>query len=147
MNILYILMRNDLESLNPGKAMAQAAHAANQFSFLCQIAPDSKRPKWVKETLNEWQVEGHGFGTTIVLQTDYTELKSLINALTVEHTREGDDIHGYTGDIVWGIVLDEGYPIKDGAIVHQIPLETCAYLFGDERSIAKMLVRNMELHP
>lgn len=30
--VLYILMRNDLDSMNPGKAMAQAAHAANEFT-------------------------------------------------------------------------------------------------------------------
>ena len=29
--ILYILMRNDLVSLNAGKAMAQASHASNAF--------------------------------------------------------------------------------------------------------------------
>ena len=31
---LYILMRTDLPSLNPGKAMAQAAHAANKMTFI-----------------------------------------------------------------------------------------------------------------
>ena len=30
--VLYILMRSDMVSLNPGKAMAQAAHAANCFT-------------------------------------------------------------------------------------------------------------------
>ena len=29
--LLYILMRNDMDSMNPGKAMAQASHASNQF--------------------------------------------------------------------------------------------------------------------
>ena len=29
--VLYILMRNDLNSLNSGKAMAQASHASNAF--------------------------------------------------------------------------------------------------------------------
>ena len=29
--VLYIIMRNDLDSMNPGKAMAQASHASNAF--------------------------------------------------------------------------------------------------------------------
>ena len=30
-NILYIFMRNDLPSMNAGKAMAQASHASSQL--------------------------------------------------------------------------------------------------------------------
>ena len=30
-NILYIFMRNDLPSMNVGKAMAQASHASSQL--------------------------------------------------------------------------------------------------------------------
>ena len=33
MNVLYILMRTDMDSLNPGKAMAQASHASNAFVY------------------------------------------------------------------------------------------------------------------
>ena len=29
--VLYILMRTDMNSMNPGKAMAQASHASNAF--------------------------------------------------------------------------------------------------------------------
>ena len=29
--VLYILMRTDMDSMNPGKAMAQASHASNAF--------------------------------------------------------------------------------------------------------------------
>ena len=30
--VLYILMRTDLNSMNPGKAMAQASHAGSAFA-------------------------------------------------------------------------------------------------------------------
>ena len=53
---LYILMRDDLNSLNAGKAMAQAAHASNLF--IKRFGRDEQVTKWDG---------GRGFGTTIVL--------------------------------------------------------------------------------
>lgn len=54
---LYILMRNDLPSLNPGKAMAQAAHAANAFTV-----------EWGHyDSVKEYSNKKHPFGTCIVL--------------------------------------------------------------------------------
>jgi hypothetical protein len=54
----YILMRNDLQSMSPGRCMAQAAHAASamakKFGFHATVGD------WNKQTLQ-------GFGTTIVL--------------------------------------------------------------------------------
>ena len=39
--VLYILMRKDLKSMNPGKAMAQASHAANAFVHSNPEMPDA----------------------------------------------------------------------------------------------------------
>lgn len=58
--VLYLIMRNDLPSLNPGKLAAQAAHCANAFVASKQW---SKSP-----LLKQWQNQSkQGFGTTIVL--------------------------------------------------------------------------------
>lgn len=57
---LYILMRNDLPSLNAGKAMAQAAHAANAFTA-----------EWGHyDSVKEYSNKKHPFGTCIVLSAD-----------------------------------------------------------------------------
>jgi hypothetical protein len=58
--VLYLVMRNDLPSLNPGKLAAQAAHVAN-------VAVKNANPKIRKEW--ESQTMQH-FGTTIVLGAD-----------------------------------------------------------------------------
>jgi hypothetical protein len=88
---LYILMRNDLPSLNAGKAMAQAAHAANALTA-----------KWgdygfVKDYSNR----NHPFGTCIVLGVDkHTLVSRLEKAQSLEWT------------IPWGSVVDETYPFN-----------------------------------
>ena len=52
---LYILMRTDLPSMNAGRAMAQAAHAANQFI----------KEYGNNKEVQKWQKDANGFGTTI----------------------------------------------------------------------------------
>lgn len=108
MHKLFIFMRSDLDSLNPGKAMAQAAHAANQFWFNCVSG----------EAQQEWLDQAKYFGTTIVLDADnYSwSLHDLKNLFTAS---EGE----------FGVVHDPTYPVKDGMTTHLIPLDTCAYLF------------------
>lgn len=57
MDYLYIVMRNDLPSLNPGKLAAQAAHVAN----VAVKRGDRKIVRrWERQTTQS-------FGTTIVL--------------------------------------------------------------------------------
>ena len=55
---LYVLMRNDLQSMPPGRCMAQAAHAADACRKEYGNHPDYK--EWAKQTKQ-------GFGTVIVL--------------------------------------------------------------------------------
>jgi peptidyl-tRNA hydrolase len=85
---LYILMRNDLQSLNAGKAMAQAAHAANQFVF-----ENEKNPL----LSTHWRGVLGAFGTTIVLAVDETILcHKLMDAASRR--------------VISGTVYDETYP-------------------------------------
>ena len=41
--VLYILMRNDMKSMNPGKAMAQASHASNAFVNTASDSDNAER--------------------------------------------------------------------------------------------------------
>ena len=91
-NILYIFMRNDLPSLNAGKAMAQASHASAQLV----INYSSKY-----EDIKNWANEGKGFGTTIVLEGSKNSISELL--LNVNNNRYS---------IINGNIVDETYPFK-----------------------------------
>lgn len=145
---LYILMRNDLQSMNPGKAMAQACHGANQFIH-----------EWGhKKAVRRWQKEGNGFGTTIVLSVDKEILHRVMSIAS-----------GRTG-IPYGRVVDTTYPMtttkeiasllsyhiqsdvpvfKDNGQVIVFRSEiTCGYIFLKGNSPeSDQLVAGLPLHP
>jgi peptidyl-tRNA hydrolase len=86
---LYILMRTDLQSMNAGKGMAQAAHASNQFVHL---NPKENSVKlWQRQT--QW-----GFGTTIVL------------GATKDQLTESFMIAKHCQGVLTGLVVDPTYP-------------------------------------
>jgi peptidyl-tRNA hydrolase len=112
---LYILMRNDLPSMNPGKACAQAAHASNQFVSDLDI----QTPKnWdhVLDMYGEWAKSAKGFGTTIVLEASGPDIADAIECAKSK---------GYFAAEVW----DPTYPFLDGQVIHHVNLMTCAYAF------------------
>lgn len=126
--VVYLLMRDDLASLNPGKACAQAHHAGTL------IANHSKT--WSPEHhewYTIWEDEGNGFGTVLCLGANE---RAILQALDIAKRL----------DVPHGIVRDPGYPLRDGRVTHSIPLETCAYIFGP-----KVLIQNatagLDLHP
>lgn len=133
--VLYIIVRTNLGSFNPGKKMAQAAHAANLFAKEAEI-----QAGYINSLYKKWstQTDQH-FGTTIVLthegQTWYEVLKAVDNAIQLDRC-------------LANIVVDPTYPINDGEITHLIELETCAYVFCDSNDKAsKFLLSTFELHP
>jgi len=144
---LYVLMRNDLPSMNVGKAMAQAAHASNQFIH-----------EWgFKPSVKIWQKEGSGFGTTITLAVDDKTLSSVI--------RKANRMK-----VPCGFVIDTTYPMltnreiaslispniqtdkpifKDNGQVIIFRREvTCGYVFLSGNSPESIeLVGGLPLHP
>lgn len=122
---LYVLMRTDLASMNPGKAVAQGAHAANQCVRDVGIAGDADQrallEMWEDQTVN-------GFGTTITLGVNEAGMRS---AVTVAKAL---GLHA-------GTVHDPTYPLIDGDAVHLIPLDTCAFVFGRSSDCSMVLGR------
>jgi len=61
----YIIMRRDLWDMNPGKAMAQAAHAQADFEgyLYPEFVPDVRK---FRDAVLEWR-QDRSFGTTLVL--------------------------------------------------------------------------------
>lgn len=118
---LYVLMRTDLASMNPGKACAQATHAANQCVYAIRKGGDP----WLRSLLAAWE-EDRGFGTCIVLASNGRDMVKRVQRMN------GLGIHA-------GIAHDPSYPLKDGGVLHLIPLDTCAYVFGLKETVAPFL--------
>jgi len=128
--VLYILMRNDLESLNAGKAMAQASHASN--AFVKKISSSNENDKELYEL---WKNEtNQDFGTVIVLAVNEQKMNSVIdNAKKI--------------GLVCDIIHDPTYPLIDGNFCHYIPLNTCGFVFGDKNDISlKSILQNIKLY-
>lgn len=125
---LYILMRTDMDSMNPGKAMAQAAHAANAF------IKESREYEFSTEV---WEGStDQGFGTTITLAVHSEE------ELNQAAHRAGVD--GFYASVV----RDPTYPVRDGKVTHLVPVDTCAYVYTScrERHPVAALA-GLKLHP
>jgi len=127
---LYILMRTDMDSMNAGKGMAQAAHAANTFAV--EAGEDE-----TNDAFFMWQCQTQqSFGTTIVLGVDNAgQMKDIVEAAREE---------GFHASVIH----DPSYPVRDGKVTHLIPVDTCAFVFTPCRvSSPPPLVDRLGLHP
>tara|TARA_B100000424_G_scaffold266201_1_gene256983 strand:- start:3913 stop:4320 length:408 start_codon:yes stop_codon:yes gene_type:complete len=131
--VLYILMRTDMESMNPGKAMAQASHASNAFV-------QSAEPGYnIDETLfNTWKESTpQGFGTVLVLGVTEVQMRTAVEIA------ESFGVDKFPCDIIH----DPTYPLQDGDTTHFIPVDTCGYIFGDKDDLMlQSIIGNFELH-
>lgn len=123
--VLYVLMRGDLASLNAGKACAQSAHASNQFIWEARQVRTDKR--MVDALITAWENQsGFGFGVTLTLTASIGEIeRALTTGRKMMHSSDG-----VLETVRCGRVHDSSYPLLDGATMHKIPLDTCAYVFG-----------------
>jgi peptidyl-tRNA hydrolase len=144
-SVLYIIMRNDTNSMNPGKAMAQASHASNAFVHHVKRYSQKVQSRPVNTDTEISNTKGfyawenstpQGFGTVLTLEAKMLEIKQSV------------DIFEKMGYIA-GIVHDPSYPIVDGEIVHHIPLDTCGYIFvpnKEEDQLATAFLKKFPLH-
>ena len=122
--ILYILMRTDMTSLNAGKAMAQASHATNAFIQEVERVDDVE----IKELVEIWSTQTwQGFGTVLVLGCNETEMNEAVDY----SRRDSERMRSF----LEGVVHDPTYPVRDGEMTHYVPVDTCAFIFGDKDEI------------
>lgn len=143
--VLYILMRNDMASMNSGKAIAQGSHASNAFVHHFHGFAQEYNSKAVHEGIetatmngfNEWENSTRqGFGTVLTLEGRMSEFQPVVNIFKSL---------GY----VAGVVHDPTYPLVDGEVVHYLPIDTCAYVFVPNKEtdeFAAALLRKFSLH-
>ena len=141
---LYILMRNDLASMNAGKAVAQGTHAANQMVYEARkwigdnredATTREKSDVWAafRDLLETWEQSANGFGTCICLSVNEEQMRAAVAGA------QEAGLHA-------GITHDPSYPLKDGATLHLLPLDTCAYIFG-KKAECKPFTGNFPLMP
>lgn len=114
---LYILIRNDLASMVPGKAAAQASHATSVMMRDAkpnQLDRNHNQEKLVKAWLNE---TGYEYGTVIVLAASPDEIEKKLEIARYKKLQSA-----------W--VFDPTYPVKDGTYTHAVYLRTCAYIMA-----------------
>ena len=91
---LYIVMREDLWDMNPGKGMAQAAHAQADFSaYQSSLVNRDGDEFW--RAMSVWR-EDREFGTTLVLHEPMDTMSKI--SMNVAH---------------WGFVTDPTYPYRN----------------------------------
>lgn len=129
--ILYILMRTDMNSMNAGKAMAQAGHAVSAMMH------EQKDNEKFQENFQIWQKETEqGFGTSIVLAvSSEQELYDYV-----------DKCKTYL-NVFASVVNDPTYPIRDGEITHLVNVNTCAYIFSNSENFNMRHLSKLNLHP
>lgn len=122
---LYIVMRKDLYDNNPGKMMAQAAHAQAEFD---NYSEDTYTEHDFRSAHLEW-CESRNFGTTVVLSATLAEIQ-WINS-NVEHG---------------GLVEDPTYPFRDYyGNVHTNSEITCSWVFAVDQEDS-LLMKKFDLH-
>ena len=136
---LYILMRSDLASLNPGKMVAQGAHAANQFAFGMRRlhnlfnnldaggATETPENNLLLNMFEQWETSTpQGFGVTITLDVIGEELPLVVEAAK-------------RMNFAACVTHDPSYPLQDGDVLHLLPLDTCGFVFGDKDDLHILL--------
>ena len=72
---LYVLMRNDLQSLSAGRCMAQANHAASVLEANFGETSNCRR-----QEVRDWKRQsGQGFGTCIVLAASKEQIDTIFS--------------------------------------------------------------------
>jgi hypothetical protein len=115
---LYIIMREDIPDMNPGKGMAQAAHAQADFDSAVELecGPAYLQDDKLWSNVCSWK-EDRNFGVTLVVSATLANIDAITNAVrfsgkTVDPTYPWRNYYGkmFTSEEVtcaWAFVQDE----------------------------------------
>ena len=141
--VLYVIVRNDLQSMNPGKAEAHSGHASNAFVDETIVVPllNGDKPNglamhWRKGT-------SQGFGTQINLNANFAQMKTAVAvAKSLEYVAElvTDTSYPYELSTEAANLIPESTDtlprIPKGATTVLFRKEiTAAYVFGDKNDL------------
>ncbi len=144
--VLYVIVRNDLQTMNPGKAEAHSGHASNAFVEKVLVGPllagaDTSK---IDPLVMKWRgATSQGFGTQINLDANFKRMVTVVDVA---------ELLGFVADLV----TDTSYPyelpteaanlipesidtlprIYKGATTVLFRKEiTAAYVFGDKNDL------------
>lgn len=126
--VVYLLVRTDMASMNPGKGHAQSHHAGTQMALKDRQTWSAIHQNWLKEWAGD-----RGFGTVLSMGCSNRQMNEALA------------IAGRLG-FPHAVINDPSYPLLDGSVVHEFPLDTCAYIFGPKIAIERA-VAPLDLHP
>lgn len=136
---LYVVARQDLDSMGRGRAASQIAHSANQMvyeHFIKDTATEISR-KYVSDWMSQTP---YGFGTQITKKVNTLEdFENLLNTMSSQNF----------GDIpaVFGVTIDPEYFVSDGEAGHMVKnVPTALYfLLPRNHKITEAHIRPLEL--
>jgi hypothetical protein len=125
---LYIVMRRDLWDMNPGKGMAQAAHAQAEFDTYQSAQTNINNNDDFWKAMSSWR-EDRSFGTTLVLHETLETFGKI--SMNVAH---------------WGYVTDPTYPYRNyyGEVFTRSEV-TCMWVFAYTEDDVEYM-RQFDLH-
>lgn len=133
--VLYIIMRMDIDQMNPGKAIAQGAHAQSKVSEFFHVQRELNDRSQGTDRYTDWSNEGEDFGTTIVLEATADEIDELLRSA-------GDKIAEYCFQEVY----DETYPYTNHyGDTYTKGIVTCWAFFAHDKR-GRELMSNFKLH-
>lgn len=136
----YIIMREDIANMNPGKAIAQGSHA--QAAFMVEkLVKEKFSTPYEKSAFEDWMEQGDGFGTTITLVAPLDTIVDIRNeAMCNQETAHNG-----------GMVVDTSYPdVNYYGVRFLRETVTCGWFFGyhEIRDTTPMkMVSELRLHP
>lgn len=143
---LHCIVRSDMASLNPGKAMAQVAHASSMLSSL----PGHNIPPHLIVAHKEWHGK-FGFGTTLVFGfKGNTAPVPFDSEVMLPRMSQSDAIVYWVdlfrkADCLSDVVIDPSYPIRDGNTTHVISnVLTVGWFFVDRNSNNPKIIRLLD---
>ena len=148
---LYLLMRNDLDSMNSGKAVAHGAHAANQFTHELDQWTDD----YHQRLYQSWKSSAKGFGTTITLHVSLKELQTAVavaRAMGFPADETVDPSYPYIIHREYAKLIQHPEnmpPVPMGKSGNMLCLReeiTAGYVFGDKNDL-KPILGNFPLMP
>jgi hypothetical protein len=138
---LYILMRNDLPSMGPGRAAAQASHAANAFIH-----------EWgSRRDVTEWTCQTkQGFGTAIVLSANKDQITKILRSRVIPQgwVIDPDYVVSISVELrpyLKGVINEISATDPTKLLIHRSE-KTCAYVFGTKEQL-EHLVGELPLYP
>lgn len=145
---LYIILRQDMASMTPGRCAAMASHATSVFEqraeYESRISDEIGRSSNLNNAIKSWKNETKfNFGTVIVLAAPSKDDLGRIGLRYEELIRS--DIKGDVA-LVADAVVDPEYVLRDGDTFHIVPdVMTGFYVFADEENATKIGLKELKL--